>query len=185
MAPPPQRPGVLPFGRHWPELDPTVFIAPGAWVIGQVSIGARASVWYNCVVRGDEEPIHIGAGSNLQDGTVVHTSRGLADTWIGDGVLVGHMCMLHGCRLEDRAFVGMGATVLDHAVIETDAMLAAGALLTPGKRIPSGQLWAGRPAKFMRELTPEDLAGNLRGVEEYLELSRQHAATLKELDPTD
>jgi len=170
--------GVLPFGSHHPQLNPTAFVAPGAWVIGQVSMGAQASVWYNCVVRGDEEPIHIGARSNLQDGTIVHTSAGKADTWIGEGVLVGHLCLLHGCRLEDRAFVGMGATVLDHAVIESDAMLAAGALLTPGKRIPSGELWAGRPAKFMRALTADDLADNLRGVEEYLELARHHRATL-------
>lgn len=170
--------GVLPFEGHWPTVAGDTFVAPGAWVIGQVEIGAQSSVWYNCVVRGDEEPIRIGNRSNIQDGSIVHTSSGRADTWIGDDVLIGHMCVIHGCRLEDRAFVGMGATILDHAVIESDAMLAAGSLLTPGKRIPSGQLWAGRPAKFMRELSPEDIADNKRAVDEYVRLAMHHRQTL-------
>jgi len=170
--------GVIAYDNRFPVVDASAFVAPGAWVIGTVEIGAQSSVWYNCVVRGDEEPIRMGARSNLQDGTIVHTSAGRADTWIGDDVLVGHMCIIHGCRLENRSFVGMGATVLDHAVIESDAMLAAGALLTPGKRIPSGQLWAGRPAKFMRELTEEDIADNMRAVDEYVHLAEVHARTL-------
>lgn len=171
-------PGILPFEDHLPRIDSTAFIAPGAYVIGDVEIGAEASVWYNCVLRGDEETIRLGARSNIQDGSIVHTTTGLADTWIGDDVLIGHMCIIHGCRLEDRAFIGMGATILDNAVVESDAMLAAGALLTPGKRIPSGQLWAGRPAKFMRELTEADLEANAKSVEEYVRLGRAHRATL-------
>ncbi|HZD24724.1 MAG TPA: gamma carbonic anhydrase family protein [Alphaproteobacteria bacterium] len=170
--------GVLPFGDRQPQLHPSAFVAPGAWVIGAVSLGAEASVWYNCVLRGDEEPIHVGARSNIQDGTIVHTSGGSADTWIGDDVVVGHMCVLHGCRLEDRAFIGMGATILDHAVVESDAMLAAGSLLTPGKRIPTGQLWSGRPAKYMRDLTPEEIVDHGRSVEEYIRLARGHSASL-------
>ncbi|MDP6346674.1 MAG: gamma carbonic anhydrase family protein [Alphaproteobacteria bacterium] len=169
---------ILPFEERQPKLDPRAFVAPGAYVIGEVEMGALASVWYNCVVRGDEEPIHIGRRTNLQDGTIVHTSAGIADTWIGDEVLVGHMCLLHGCRLEDRAFVGMGSTVLDHAVIESGAMLAAGALLTPGKRIPSGQLWGGSPAKYMRDLRPEELKTHAHMVEEYVQLALKHTATL-------
>lgn len=171
-------PGVLPFEGRWPKLDPTAFVAPGAYVIGDVEIGADSSIWYTSVLRGDEESIRIGARSNVQDGSVIHTTTGLADTWIGDDVLIGHMCIIHGCRLEDRAFVGMGATILDNAVIESDAMLAAGALLTPGKRIPSGQLWAGRPAKFMRDLTEQDLKANAMSVEEYVRLARAHRASL-------
>ncbi len=162
-----------------PEIDPTAFVAPGAHVIGTVSLGAQASVWYNCVVRGDEEPIHIGARSNIQDGSTVHTSKGIADTWIGENVLVGHMCLLHGCRLEDRSFVGMGSIVLDHAVIESQAMLAAGATLTPGKRIPSGQLWGGSPAKYMRDLRSEELAMHVEMVEEYVQLGISHTSALK------
>lgn len=178
MANEAKNPGVLPFEGRWPKLDPTAFVAPGAYVIGDVEIGADSSIWYTSVLRGDEESIRIGARSNVQDGSVIHTTTGLADTWIGDDVLIGHMCIIHGCRLEDRAFVGMGATILDNAVIESDAMLAAGALLTPGKRIPSGQLWAGRPAKFMRDLTEQDLKANAMSVEEYVRLARAHRASL-------
>lgn len=174
--------GILPFQDTWPRIDPRAFVAPGAFVIGNVEMGPEASVWYNCVLRGDEEPIRLGARSNIQDGSIVHTSVGISNTWIGDDVLVGHMCILHGCRLEDRAFVGMGATVLDNTVIESDAMLAAGAMLTPGKTIPSGQLWAGRPAKFMRDLTEDDFKIFRDSVEEYVQLSVQHQASLNKLN---
>tara|TARA_R110002167_G_scaffold259078_3_gene465586 strand:- start:111 stop:695 length:585 start_codon:yes stop_codon:yes gene_type:complete len=177
-----KNPGILPFEGHWPQIDNTAFVAPGAQVIGMVEMGPEASVWYNCVLRGDEEKIHLGSRSNIQDGSVVHTTTGLADTWIGDDVLIGHMCIIHGCRLEDRAFIGMGATILDNAVVESDAMLAAGALLTPGKVVPSGQLWAGRPAKFMRDLTPTDLENNSKSVAEYVRLSWAHRASLAERD---
>lgn len=176
-----RQPGVLPFEGHLPRIDPTAFVAPGAFVIGDAEMGPDSSVWYTSVLRGDEERIHLGARSNVQDGSVVHTTTGLAETWIGDDVLIGHMCIIHGCRLEDRAFVGMGATILDNAVIESDAMLAAGALLTPGKRIPSGQLWAGRPAKFMRALTEDDLKANALSVEEYVRLARAHRTSLAAL----
>ena len=168
------RKDILPFEGIVPKIDDTAFIAPGAYVIGDVEIGPESSVWYNCVVRGDQEPIRIGARSNIQDGTVVHTTGGMADTTIGDDVLVGHGCILHGCRLDDGAFIGMGATVLDFAVIEKEGMLAAGALLTPGKRVESGQLWAGSPAKFMRGLRAEDFSQMLDNVNEYVELAKKH-----------
>ncbi|MDP7547502.1 MAG: gamma carbonic anhydrase family protein [Alphaproteobacteria bacterium] len=162
-----------------PQIDDTAFIAPGAHVIGTVAMGPLASVWYNCVVRGDQEPIHIGARTNIQDGSIIHTSLGIADTWIGENVLVGHMSVIHGARLEDRAFVGMGSVVLDGAVIEGGAMLAAGAMLTPGKRIPSGQLWGGNPAKYMRDLRPDETAMHAEMVEEYVQLGIAHTAALK------
>lgn len=178
-------PGILPFEGKWPSIDPLAFVAPGACVIGKVDMGPESSVWYNCVLRGDEETIRLGARSNIQDGSVVHTTTGLSDTWIGDDVLIGHMCIIHGCRLEDRAFVGMGATILDNAVIESDAMLAAGALLTPGKRIPRGELWAGRPARFMRALTDKDLENNRLSVEEYVRLAHAHRASLAAYERDD
>ncbi len=171
--------GIIAYEGIRPTIDPTAFVAPGAHIIGKVEVGAHASVWYNCVVRGDQEPIHIGARSNVQDGSVIHTSLGIADTWIGEDVLIGHMCIIHGARLENRAFVGMGAVVLDGAVIETGAMLAAGATLPPGKRIPSGQIWSGNPAKFMRDLRPEEPAMHVEMVEQYVELAIKHAAALK------
>lgn len=166
--------GILPFEGIVPKIHDTAFIAPGAYVIGNVEMGPESSVWYNCVVRGDEEPIRIGARSNIQDGSIIHTSVDLCETTIGDDVLVGHGCILHGCRLDDGAFVGMGSTILDFAVIEKEGMLAAGALLTPGKRVESGQLWGGSPAKFMRALRPEDFSLMSESVQEYVDLAKKH-----------
>ena len=161
-----------------PDIHPAAFVAPSAYVIGKVDIGAKASIWYNCTVRGDEESIHIGAGTNIQDGSTIHTSGGVTDTWIGEHVLVGHMCLLHGCRIEDRAFIGMGSIILDEAVVESNAMLAAGSLLTPGKHIPAGELWAGSPAKYKRDLRPEDLEIYSEYVARYVTLAENHTAAL-------
>ncbi|MBB4632246.1 gamma carbonic anhydrase family protein [Sphingosinicella soli] len=157
-----------------PDIAQDAFIAPGAQVIGKVKIGAGSSVWYNCVLRGDVGTITVGAGANIQDGTVVHISGGKFDTMIGDRCLIGHTAIIHGCTLHDDAFVGLGAIVMDGCVIESDAMLAAGALLTPGKRIPSGQMWAGRPAKYVRDLTPQEIAGNREGPKHYARLAKTH-----------
>ncbi len=149
-----------------------MFIAPGAQVIGKVTIGTGSSVWFNCVLRGDVGRITVGERTNLQDGTIVHVTGGRFDTHIGDDVLIGHGCIIHGCRLENHTFVGMGAIVLDGAVVEADAMLAAGALLTPGKVVKSGELWAGRPAKFLRSLTAAEIAGNRAGAAGYARLAQ-------------
>lgn len=176
---------ILPFGGKGPRIDASAFVAPGARLIGDVELGPEASIWYNCVVRGDVNRIRIGARSNVQDGTVIHCDSpkpGEPDghpTIIGEEVLIGHMAMVHGCTLHDRAFVGLGAIVMDGCEIESDAMLAAGAMLTPGRRVPSGQLWAGRPAKYVRDLTPDQLAGMRVGVAHYVALARAHAAELK------
>jgi carbonic anhydrase/acetyltransferase-like protein (isoleucine patch superfamily) len=155
-----------------PQIADDVFIAPGAHVIGKVSIGAGSSIWFNCVLRGDVGRISVGERTNVQDGTIVHVTGGRFDTHIGDDVLIGHACIIHGCRLENHAFVGMGAIVLDGAVVEADAMLAAGALLTPGKVVKSGELWAGRPAKFLRSLTVAEIAGNRAGAAGYARLAQ-------------
>ncbi len=141
-----------------PTIDPSAFIAPGAVVVGDVTIGANASVWFNVTLRGDDCPIHIGARSNIQDGSVVHITKGGHSTFIGDDVLVGHNATIHACTLESGSFVGMGATVLDGVVVETGAMVAAGAVVTPNKRVPRGELWGGNPAKKMRDLTPAQMA---------------------------
>jgi len=157
-----------------PAIDPSAFIAPGARVIGDVRIGAGSSLWYNVVVRGDVNQVRIGARTNIQDGSVVHVSTRTHPTVIGDDVLIGHLAMIHGCTLHDRAFVGLGSIVMDGCVIESDGMLAAGAMLTAGKRIASGQLWGGRPAKFMRDLTPEEIARNRAGAASYVETAAAH-----------
>ncbi|HEX8526764.1 gamma carbonic anhydrase family protein [Allosphingosinicella sp.] len=168
------------FAGRTPLVDPSAFVAPGARLIGDVEIGPEASIWYNCVLRGDVNRIRIGARTNIQDGSVIHVDSPRPGreaghpTIIGEEVLIGHLAMVHGCLLHDRAFVGLGAIVMDGCEIEGDAMLAAGAMLTPGRRIQSGQLWAGRPAKYVRDLAPEEQATNLAGVAHYVELAKAH-----------
>lgn len=155
-----------------PTVDETVFIAPSADVIGDVVLGENTSVWFNCVIRGDVNSIRIGKRSNIQDGTVIHVSNGTHATVIGDDVLVGHNCIIHGCTLEDGSFVGMGTTVLDGVVVESGAMVAAGALVTPNKRIPKGELWGGSPAKFLRKLSDAEAANLTSGADHYAELAQ-------------
>lgn len=172
---------LIPFGGKSPRIHPTAFVAPGVRLIGDVEIGAEASVWYNCVIRADVNKVRIGARSNIQDGTVIHCDSPKPGheagfpTIIGEDVLIGHMAMVHGCILHDRAFVGLGSIVMDGCEVEGDAMLAAGAMLTPGKRVAAGQLWAGRPAKPIRDLTADDIAGMRAGVAHYVALAKQHA----------
>ena len=143
-------------GDHCPTIGPGVFIAPTAAVIGDVVLGEGVSVWFGAVIRGDETAIVIGAGTNIQDGTVVHSNRGGPDVSIGERVTVGHGARLHGCRIEGHALIGIGATVLDGAVVETGAIVAAGALVAPRKRVGAGELWAGTPAVFKRAVTDEE-----------------------------
>lgn len=188
LPPPLARPEVtiLPHQGKHPRIHDSAFIAPGCRIIGDVEIGPDVSIWYNCVIRADVNRVVIGARSNVQDGSVIHCDSpdpkhpAGFPTLIGEDVLVGHMVMLHGCRLEDRAFVGLGAIVMNAAVIESDGMLAAGALLTPGKRIGARQLWGGRPAAYMRDLTPQALADMQDGVAHYVEQGRTHAAVVAE-----
>lgn len=171
------------FGAHAPACDPTSFIAPGAQVIGNVTLGPEASIWYNCVLRGDVNRIVIGARTNIQDGTVIHVDSPKGDgaglpTLIGEDVLIGHMVMLHGSILHDRAFVGLGSIVMDGCTIESDGMLAAGSLLSPGKTIGAGELWMGRPAKKVRDLTPQEIAANRMGAAGYVALAKLHRESL-------
>lgn len=163
-----------PFDGLLPIIAEDAFVAPGAQVIGDVRIGAGSSIWFNVVVRGDVMPICIGERSNIQDGSIVHVSGGTAPTNIGNEVLVGHMAIIHGCTLMDRAFVGLGAIVMDGCVIEPDGQLGAGALLPPGKRILARELWMGRPAKKIRDLTDDEVARNLQGTLRYVELARRY-----------
>lgn len=169
-------PIILPFKGISPRIAEDVFIAPSASVIGDVEIGEGSSIWFNTVVRGDVFHIRIGKGSNIQDGTVIHVSTGTHATIIGDNVLVGHNCTIHGCRLEDGSFVGMGTTVLDGAVVESGAMVAAGALVTPGKRVIAGQLWGGSPARYLRDLSAQEQAELQSGARHYAELAQIYRA---------
>jgi gamma-carbonic anhydrase len=174
---------LISFGGKSPFVAENAFVAPGSRIIGDVEIGAESSIWYNCVLRGDVNRIRIGARSNIQDGTVIHVDSPRGDgeglpTIIGDDVLIGHMVMLHGSILHDRAFVGLGSIVMDGCTIESDGMLAAGAMLTPGKVIRAGELWMGRPAKKLRDLSAEDIAGNRMGAAHYVQFAKAHKAAL-------
>jgi len=140
-----------------PRIHASAWVAPNAVVIGDVEIGAQSGIWFNCVLRGDTNIIRIGACTNIQDGTIIHVNAGESMAClIGDDVTVGHGAVIHACRLHDRAFVGIGAIVLDEAEIEPHGVLAAGAVLTPGKRLPAGELWAGAPARKLRDLSAQD-----------------------------
>lgn len=165
---------ILPYKGIAPRLHESAYIAPNAVIAGDVEIGAESSIWFGCILRGDVYDIRIGARTNIQDGTIIHTTSNLQGTYIGDDVTVGHACVLHACTIESGGFVGMQSLMLDESVVEGGAMLAAGSLLPPGKRVPKGQLWAGRPAKFLRELTPEDVERMSWNAPHYVRLSREY-----------
>ncbi len=175
---------MIPFGGARPRVDADAFVAPGAQLIGDVEVGPGSSIWYNCVLRGDVNRIRIGARTNIQDGSVVHVDSPKPGreaghpTLIGDEVLIGHMAVIHGCILHDRAFIGMGAIVMDGC--EVAGMVAAGAMLTPGKRVEAGQLWAGRPAKYLRDLTQDELAAHRAGIDHYAQLARAHREAIRQ-----
>ena len=161
------QPIILSYADKTPIIHETAYIAPGATLTGDVTIGAEASVWFNVSMRGDVGPIHIGDRSNIQDNSVVHNTKGL-ECHIGQGVTVGHGCILHAVTIQDRALIGMGSTLLDNVVVEAGAVVGAGSLVTPGKTVPAGQLWAGRPARFVRDLTAEDVQTFARNSQEYV-----------------
>ena len=171
---PHNRPHVAAFLDHVTEIDRRAAIAPTAAVVGAVRVGSDSSIWYKVTVHGDNHYIIIGTGTNIQDNSCIHISSCEFPTTIGNHVSVGHSALVHACTLEDHSFVGIGAILMDGAVIESDAMLAAGAMLTPGKRIPSGELWIGRPARKMRILTPQDIADNRRIARHYIEFGQAH-----------
>ncbi len=157
-----------------PRIAATAFVAPTAAVIGDVTVGPDSGIWFHCVVRGDTNFIRIGARTNIQDGTIIHVNHITHPTIIGDDVTVGHAAIIHACVLENRAFVGMGATVLDGAVIEEGGMLAAGALLTPNKRIGRGELWQGAPARFVRAMSAEEVAKFATNAPHYVDLAARY-----------
>ena len=166
--------GVLTFEGMTPRIHPEAWIAPTAVVIGDVEIGAGASIWFHCVIRGDTNRIRIGARTNVQDGTILHVNHVTFPCILGDDVTVGHAAIVHACVVEDGGFVGMGATVMDGAVIESGGVLAAGALLPPGKRIGRNELWAGAPARLVRVLDAEEQARFASTAVHYVELSNRY-----------
>mmetsp|Transcript_4633 Transcript_4633/g.8784 ORF Transcript_4633/g.8784 Transcript_4633/m.8784 type:complete len:253 (+) Transcript_4633:88-846(+) len=170
---------VMNLGEKIPGMTSSTFVAPSASVIGDVKIGAGSSIWYGTILRGDVNSISIGENTNLQDGCVVHVAKHNVGgvklpTIVGNSVTVGHGAMLHACTVEDMAFVGMGATLLDGSKVEKGAMVAAGALVTAGTTVPSGQIWAGNPAKFLRNLTTEETSFISKSADNYAALAVTH-----------
>ena len=150
-----------------PNIHPSVFVAPGAMIIGDVTIGEESSIWFNSVLRGDLEPIRIGCRTNVQDGSVLHTDKEFP-CLIGDDITIGHGAILHGCTIGNEALIGMGAILLTGSVIGERAIVAAGALIREGQEIPPGSLAVGVPAKVLREVTEAECERARRGKDDYV-----------------
>ncbi len=145
------------FLGHAPQIDARAYIHPRAVLIGRVTVGPESSVWPNATLRGDDGPIVIGAATSVQDGTVIHMTEGSSTTTVGDRVTIGHNAIIHGCTIEDETIVGMGAILLDNAVVGTRCIVGAGTVVPPGKRIEPGSVVVGNPMRVLRQCTPADL----------------------------
>lgn len=155
------------------NIDESVFIADGAKVIGDVEMGKDSSVWYNAVIRADSASVKIGESSNVQDNAVIHTSKG-SGVQIGDNVTIGHGAIVHGCTVRNNVMIGMGAIVLDGAVIEENSIIGAGALVTQGKVIPAGSLAFGNPAKVVRQLTEQEIHSIGVNADSYVNKAKEY-----------
>lgn len=171
---------IIKFKDKKPNIHESAYVGEGTFISGDVKIDEKVNIWPNCTIRGDIAKIEIGAETNIQDNTVVHVAKTSEENpqkghvLIGKGVTVGHSAILHACKLEDYSFVGMGATVMDEVVVESFGMVAAGALVTPNKRIKSGEIWAGSPARFMRKLSQEEMDYFKTSAENYVNLSQEY-----------
>lgn len=157
-----------PYKGIMPTLHETVFVEQSAQVIGEVEIGRDSSIWFNTVVRGDVNYIKIGERTNVQDSCVLHVTKGTHPLIIGSDVTVGHSVTLHGCTVKDRCLIGMGAKLLDGAVVGEDSIVGAGSVVTEGMKVPPRSLVLGVPAKLKRELTEEEVAGIARSAQNYI-----------------
>jgi carbonic anhydrase/acetyltransferase-like protein (isoleucine patch superfamily) len=166
-------PALVTLGQHRPVVAESVFVAPGAVLIGRVTVSARASIWYRAVLRADHESIFIGERSNIQDGCVLHADPGVPLS-LGSEVTVGHNATLHGCTVENQVLIGMGAILLNGTHVGRHSIIAAGTLLTEGQQVPEGVLVAGVPGKVRRELSEAEHAAIERNAASYLELAELH-----------
>jgi gamma-carbonic anhydrase len=165
---------IIPYKGVHPRLEPDVFVATGAVIIGQVTVGAHASIWFNTVLRGDVQSITIGEYTNIQDNTTVHVTAPHEKTTIGHHVTVGHNAVIHACTIGDYVLIGMGATILDGAVIESRCFIAAGSVVTPGKVMPTGMMCMGSPAKPVRTLTEKELQFLEKSATDYAETAKSY-----------
>ena len=163
-----------------PTLGKNTYVADSAQVIGKVTLEENVSVWFGTIIRGDSEHIHLGAGSNIQDGSVLHADDGVP-LKLGENVSVGHKVMLHGCTVGDGSLIGIGAIVLNHARIGKNCLVGAGALVTEGKEFPDGSMILGSPAKAVKQLTPEQIMGLQRIATHYIGNAQHFRQSLKKI----
>ena len=169
-------------GDRVPNVHASCFVADSAHVIGSIALEEDASVWFNCVLRGDNDLITIGRESNVQDGTVIHTDSGI-QVRVGRGVTIGHQVMLHGCEIGDYALIGIGATVLNRAKIGKHCLIGAGALITEGKEIPERSLVTGAPGRVVRQLRDEEVLMLEGSAAHYVQNARRYRQQLRPLSP--
>jgi len=174
-------PLILPYRGVSPRIDPSAWIAPNATVIGDAVIGAECSVWFNTIVRGDVNTIRIGDRVNLQDGVICHVTIARAPLTIHDRVSVAHGAIVHGCSLEEGCLIGIGARVLDHAIVGRQSLIAAGSVVREGQVIPPGELWAGIPAVKKRELSPDERQALLDTADRYVQYRLHYMGSTAEI----
>jgi carbonic anhydrase/acetyltransferase-like protein (isoleucine patch superfamily) len=167
--------------EHVPQVADSAWIADSARVIGEVTVAEDASVWFGAVLRGDTEPLHLGPGSNVQEGAVVHADKGFP-VHIGTGVTVGHQVMLHGCTIGDNSLIGIQAVVLNGVKIGRDCLVGAGSVVTEGKQFPDGSLILGSPARVVRQLSVAQIDGLRRSAQHYVDNARRFKAGLRKID---
>lgn len=175
-----QRQGlVLPLQDRHPIVPDSCLVAPGAMVLGDVQMGEDCSIWYHTVLRGDVGKIRLGDRVNVQDQSMIHMSTGVSDAIIGNDVTIGHRATIHGGIIEDFVLIGMGATILDNAVIGTESLVGAGALVTGGKVFPPRSLILGSPAKFVKELSDEEVEELRKSAKHYVKIAQLHRQALQ------
>jgi len=169
---------ILPFQHRIPVVAQSAWVAPDAWVIGDTTVAEQVSIFFGAVLRGDIEPIRVGAGTNIQEGALLHTSTGLTPCVVGQNVTIGHRAIIHGCTVGDSCIIGMGATILDGAVIEERCLIGANSLVTMNTRIPAGSLVLGSPAKVVRALTAAELEQLADSAAHYQKLGAEYQRLL-------
>ena len=163
---------IKPVRGKTPVIGKDCFIAENATIVGEVSLGDYCSIWYNAVLRGDVHYIRLGNKVNVQDGAIIHCTYQKSPTNIGNNVSIGHGAIVHGCTIQDRVLVGMGSIIMDDCVVESNSIIAAGAVLTKGTHVPSGSIFAGMPAKKIKDISPELSSGEIdRIAENYVKYS--------------
>lgn len=165
---------IIPFRGKFPLVAASAFVAPTAWITGDVIIEEDVSIFFGAVLRGDLQPMRVGKGSNIQEHAMVHTTSGRSSAVIGQYVTVGHRAIIHGCSVGNRCLIGMGSIILDDTIIEDDCLIAAGSVIPEGKRIPARSLVMGVPGKVVRELSDEEVTNLPSGAYQYIEVGRTY-----------